>query len=363
MKLEHVSDNLDTVEGLFSYAEQMGYGKLHIKMDPTTGLKAIVAIHNTNLGPALGGCRCIPYPNTAAAVVDALRLAKGMTYKAAISGIPQGGGKAVLIRPEEIKDPKAYFETFGRFVNGLGGQYITAKDSGTTMKNMDDIASQTPFIASTTTMTGEDGDPSPSTALGVSRGIEAAVYFKLKRTDLEGLHVAIQGVGVVGYFLAKYLSSRGAKITVSDINPDAVKRAVDEFGANVVDSKEIHAIDCDIFAPCALGAILNKASIPQIKASIIAGAANNQLADPADCDSLLSKGILYAPDYVINAAGLIHASTKYNHHSDDTAKEKILAIYDTLYAIFERAQFEQKTTCEIADTMAEEKFQKSTCSA
>ncbi len=356
MKLEHVSGSLETVEGLFNYVEQMGYGELHMKMDPATGLKAIVAIHNTNLGPALGGCRCIEYPTTAAAVVDALRLARGMTYKAALSSIPQGGGKAVLIRPQKIQDPKAYFEAFGRFVNDLGGRYITAKDSGTTMENLDHIASQTPFIASTTAMTGEDGDPSPYTALGVRRGIEAAVYFKLKRKNMEGLHVAIQGVGVVGYFLAKDLVARGAKITISDINPDAIQRAVDEFGANVVNPNEIHAVDCDIYAPCALGATLNKDSIPQIKASIIAGAANNQLAEPADCDSLIAKNILYAPDYVINAAGLIHASTKYNHLSDDVAKEKILAIYDTLYTIFDRAQLEQKTTCEIADTMAEEKF-------
>lgn len=357
MKLDLVSKDLDTVEGLFSYIQHLEYGELHFKHDPETGLKAFVAIHNTNLGPSLGGCRCIPYPSTANAIVDALRLARGMTYKNAISGLALGGGKAVIIRPEKIADEKAYFESFGQFVNDLNGRYITAKDSGTSMENLDIIASKTPFIASTTAMTGENGDPSPFTARGVCRGIEAAVKFKLKRESLEGIHVAIQGVGGVGYYLALELHNRGAKLTISDINHDAVQRCVEEFNADVVDTKEIHSLECDVLTPCALGATINKKSIPLIKAPIIAGGANNQLAEASDCQSLVERGILFAPDYVINSGGVIHAAGKYLETPDEESENKISAIYDTLLTIFDRAEVEQKTTCEIADTMAEEIFQ------
>jgi leucine dehydrogenase len=236
-------------------------------------MRAIVAIHSTKLGPALGGCRFIEYPNTNAAIIDALRLARGMSYKAAISDLAFGGGKAVIIKPKGAFDRTALFKAFGRFVEELGGRYITAKDSGTTLEDMDIIATITNYVSSTSEMV----DPSPFTAHGVRRGIEAAVKFQLGKDSLDGLRVAIQGVGYVGHYLAAELHALGAKLIVADTDTAAVTRCVNEFGAQAVGVDDIYAVDCDVFAPCALGAIINDVTIPRIKASIIAGAANNQL--------------------------------------------------------------------------------------
>jgi leucine dehydrogenase len=338
---------------LLRYAENLGFGDLHIKLDAATGLCAIIAIHSTKRGPALGGCRCIEYHSVADAVRDALRLARGMSFKAAISDLPLGGGKSVLIKPKHIADRHAYFVAFGRFVNELGGRYITAMDSGTEVSDMESIAQATPYV---TTVAKENGDPGPYTALGVLRGIEAAVKFKFNRDYLEGLHVAIQGVGHVGYNLAKGLHEQGVTLTVCDRNPHAVQKCVDEFGAKAVSSEEIYQQACDIFAPCALGAIINDDTIPLLQTNIVAGSANNQLAEPRHEIILQQKGILYAPDYVINAGGLIHAFAEYDKSSTQETGKHINHIYDTLLMIFERAAREQKGTGEIADIIASERL-------
>ena len=275
-------DNLKTTQlqtndqdDFLEYALLHGFGDLHMKVDPQTGMKAIIAIHNTKLGPALGGCRFIEYPSTKAALFDAMRLARGMSYKAASVNLPLGGGKSVIIKPKGPYDRTAYLHRFGEFINELGGRYITALDSGTELKDMDIIAQHTPYVAS---LSSHNGDPSPSTAKGVLRGIQAAVSFKLGKESLNGLHVAIQGLGHVGYLIAQHLHSLGARLTVADIAPGAVERAVKEFGATVVSTETIHKVPCDVFTPCALGAIINDVSINELQTTIVAGAANNQLA-------------------------------------------------------------------------------------
>ncbi len=343
---------MDRIDDLFNFEHLTSYNDLHFKYDPITGMKAIIAIHSTKLGPALGGCRFIEYPNTNAAIIDALRLARGMSYKAAISGLALGGGKAVIIKPKGVFHRTALFEAFGRFVAELGGRYITAKDSGTTLEDMDTIATVTPYVSSTSEMV----DPSPFTAHGVRRGIEAAVKFRLGKNSLDGIRVAIQGVGYVGHYLAKELHGLGAKLIVTDIDADAVARCVKEFGATAVSSDEIYRVECDVFAPCALGAIINDITIPQIKAPIIAGAANNQLDEPRHGKILKQNNILFAPDFVINSGGLIHAATKYLHGSDELANKKIQDLYEALMTIFERAANVNLPTNLVADHIAEERL-------
>lgn len=340
-------------DDFLEYALSHGFGDLHFKVDSETGMKAIVAIHSTKLGPALGGCRFIEYPDSATAIYDAMRLARGMSYKNASVNLPLGGGKAVIIKPTTPYDREAYLRAFGRFVNDLGGRYITALDSGTQLNDMDIIAQHTPYIAS---LSKYNGDPSPSTAKGILRGIQAAVEFKLGKTNLKGLHVAIQGLGHVGYLLAAYLHELGAKLTVADVNAEAVARAVKEFGATVVPTDMIHKVPCDVFAPCALGAILNDLSINQLQTTIVAGAANNQLAHHYHGQTLHEKGILYAADYVINAGGVIFAASKYFNTPETLVNQQIDGIHSSLLEIFKRSQQENRPASEIADILAQEKL-------
>jgi len=341
-----------TDEDFLDYAMSHGFGDLHFKVDPATGMKAIIAIHNTKLGPALGGCRFIEYDNTASAIKDAMRLARGMSFKAASVNLPLGGGKSVIIKPKQAFDRNAYFHAFGKFVEELNGRYITALDSGTLLDDMEIIAEHTNYVASKR----NQGDPSPYTARGVLRGIEAAVSFKLNKDSLSGLHIAIQGLGHVGFALASHLHELGAKLTVADVNSDMVNKAVNEFGATAVSTDSIHKVACDVFAPCALGAILNDLSIPQLQTNIIAGAANNQLAHTYHGESLFDKGILYAPDYVINAGGLIFAGHKYLMQSDTTILQEVDNINQLLLNIFIRSAKENKPTNDIADLIAKEKL-------
>ncbi|WP_419418766.1 Leu/Phe/Val dehydrogenase [Legionella sp. D16C41] len=340
-------------DDFLDYALAHGFGDLHFKVDPVTGMKAIIAIHNTKLGPALGGCRFIEYTDTLDAIKDAMRLARGMSFKAASVDLPLGGGKSVIIKPPTSFDRNAYFHAFGKFINELGGRYITALDSGTQLSDMDIIAEHTPYVAS---LSQHNGDPSPFTARGVFRGIETAVAFKLGKDNLRGLHVAIQGLGHVGYLVAKYLHEAGAKLTVTDINPDNVNRAVSEFGASAVPTELIHKIPCDVFSPCALGAVINDISIQQFQTSIIAGAANNQLAHSHHGRLLHAKNICYAPDYVINAGGLILAASKYLHIHENDVDQYIERIPNSLAEIFKRSASEDRATSEIADMMAQEKL-------
>ncbi|KTD19020.1 Leu/Phe/Val dehydrogenase [Legionella jordanis] len=340
-------------DDFLDYALSHGFGDLHFKVDPQTGMKAIIAVHSTKLGPALGGCRFIEYPNTPSAIYDAMRLARGMSYKAASVNLPLGGGKSVIIKPNKPFDRAAYMHSFGRFINELGGRYITALDSGTQLSDMDIIAQHTPYVAS---LSSHNGDPSPYTARGVFSGLEAAVAFKLGKDSLQGIHVAIQGLGHVGFALARLLHEQGAQLTVADVNHLAVERAVKEFGATSVSTDMIHKVPCDVFAPCALGAVINDISISQLQTTIIAGAANNQLAHSYHGSILHEKGILYAPDYVLNAGGLIFAASKYFNTPDDEVTKQINGIASSMLEIFKRSQQENRPTSEIADTMAQEKL-------
>ncbi len=337
---------------VFGQAEGFGLADIHFKADPATGLRAIVAIHSTLLGPAVGGCRCVPYDSITSAALDAMRLARAMTYKGAINDLPCGGGKAVLPRPDRIPDRAAFFEAFGTFVEHLGGRYVAAVDSGTTVEDMDSVARCTAYVGCTSTDAGGSGDPSPWTALGVRRGIEAAVRIAQGRDDLDGLHVLIQGVGHVGYRLARELSERGARLSVSDIDPTAAHRCADEFGAAVVVPDQVYDVVCDVLAPCALGGVINPRTVPRLQTRVVAGSANNPLAGDSTAEELHRRGILYAPDYVINAGGLVQLVLR----DPNRVRAHILAIHDRLLAIFERSRHGDIPPGQVADAMAERRL-------
>ncbi len=343
---------------LFGHLKAYDYGEVHFKHDKATGLKAIVAIHDSRLGPALGGCRFLPYDTDEEALVDALRLARGMTYKAALAGLAHGGGKSVLIRPKQHFDRVALFRAFGKFVDDLGGHYITAEDSGTGLEDMEVVRTVTRSVTGVDVANGGSGDPSPFTALGVRRGIEACVKLKLGRDSLEGVHVAVQGVGHVGYHLCKELHSQGAKMSVADVDPLKAERATREFGASVVPLDKIFEIECDVIAPCALGSALNDTTIPRLKAKIVAGAANNQLAMPRHGDDLFARGILYAPDYAINAGGLVNVAQEVLGYDAAKARAKTMEIFDTIFEIADRSRKTNAPTYRIADMLVEEKLAK-----
>jgi len=343
---------------VFGHMATYDYGEVHFTRDVASGLRAIIAIHDTRLGPALGGCRFLPYEQDEAALIDALRLARGMTYKAALAGIEHGGGKSVLIRPPGHFDRVALFRAFGRFVEDLGGHYITAEDSGTSLEDMEIIRSVTRHVTGIDVKNGGSGDPSPFTALGVRRGIEACVKVKLGRDSLKGLHVAVQGVGHVGYYLCKELHAAGAGLTVADVDPLKAERAQREFGAKVVRIESIFDIECDVLSPCALGSALNDQTIPRLRTTIVAGAANNQLAEPRHGDALYQRGILYAPDYAINAGGLINVAAEVKGYDAADARKRTLQIYDTIFEIAQRSASTQVPTYRVADTMVEERLAK-----
>ena len=339
------------------------FGEVHFKLDKATQLRAIVAIHDSRMGPALGGCRFIEYESSEAAYIDALRLARGMTYKAALAGLPHGGGKSVIIRPKQHFDRVALFKAFGRFIEDLRGHYITAEDSGTGLEDMEIVRTQTKHVTGIDPSHGGSGDPSPFTALGVRRGIEACVKFKLGKPDLRGVHIAVQGVGHVGYHLCKELHASGARLTVADVDPHKSERAAREFGAAVTAIDKVAEVDCDVFAPCALGAGINDTTVPHLRAKIVAGAANNQLAEPRHGDDLHARGILYAPDYAINAGGLVNVAQEAKGYDAKAARDKTLKIYDTIMDICERGKRLNAPTYKVADILVEEKLGAATRSA
>ncbi len=341
---------------LFGHLSSHNYGELHFKLDKASGLKAIVAIHDSRLGPALGGCRFVHYETDESAVVDALRLARGMTYKAALAGLKHGGGKSVIIRPRGAFDRRSLFRAFGQFLEDLGGHYITAEDSGTSIEDMDVIRSVTKNVTGIDMSRGGSGDPSPFTALGTRRGIEACVRQKLGKDSLKGIHVAIQGVGHVGYYLSKELHAAGAKLSVADIDPLKSERAKREFGAEVVTLDKIAETPCDVFSPNALGAGLNDQTIPSLQCPIVAGAANNQLAEPRHGEDLHARGILYAPDYAINAGGLVNVAQEVLGYDANVSREKTLKIYDTIFDIAERSKKSNLPTYRVADMLVEERL-------
>jgi leucine dehydrogenase len=345
---------------IFDMREFDGHELVVFGHDATAGLRAIIAIHSSALGPAAGGCRMWPYGTTAEAVADVLRLSRGMSYKNALAGLPFGGGKAVIIGDSRKAKTAELFAAFGRLVDSLGGRYVTAEDVGTTTADMSSVARATRYVAGLGAAPGEaGGDPGPKTALGVYLGIKAAVKFRLGRTDLEGVKVAIQGLGGVGHHLCGLLSADGAQLFVADVQPSAVQRAREQFKAHPVPADEVLALDVDVFSPCALGAVLNSKSTPRLRARIVAGAANNQLAQDEDGAALQAAGILYAPDYVINAGGIISVSREYHGGASEAQViADIHAIPARLIEIFERARRENRTTNQVADQMARERLGK-----
>ena len=343
-------------ETLFKYNLAPGLGELHCKFDETTGLSAIISINSLRNDTCLGGCRIIHYPSTSAALSDAKRLSQAMSYKSAMCDLPFGGGKAVILKPPGNFNRTALFKSFGRFIEGLQGRYITTVDSGSTLADIKIIGQETSYITAYEETDQHDPDPSPHTALGVFRGIEAALKFQLQK-PLSDSHIAIQGLGNVGYYLAQHCHQAGARLTVTDINQQSVDRTVKAFNASAVPCNEIYSVDCDVFSPCALGAILNSTTIPQLKAKIVAGCANNQLASAADGSSLHERGILYAPDYIINAGGLIYVTIQYHEGHTELANDKIMGIYDTLTDLFEQAKTQQQATNIISDRIAAHRLQ------
>lgn len=336
--------------GTFDKIECAALDELHFRYDKSSGLRAIIAIHNTRLGPALGGCRFISYASDEAAITDVIRLARGMSYKAAIANVPQGGGKAVILKPQQPFDRVAMFQAFGRFIHDLGGRYITAVDSGSLLADMDTVAGVTPYVSGTSS----DGlDPSPITALGVYAGVRAAVEHQLGRETLKGLHIAIQGLGNVGSELAVLLHRDGVRLTVTDIDAGRVRDCLKNLTAESVPPDAIYDVECDLFAPCGLGGILNEQTIPRLRCGIVAGAANNQLADDAQGDELHRRGILYAPDYVINAGGLIQVSLGYLHKPAAEIRRRTLALGSTLKDLFAGSKAMGLPPEQIANRVAE----------
>lgn len=338
--------------------ENFDYEQLVFCQDKQSGLKAIIAIHDTTLGPALGGTRMWMYESEEAAIEDALRLARGMTYKNAVAGLNLGGGKTVIIGDPKKDKNEEMFRAFGRYIQGLNGRYITAEDVGTTVEDMDIIHEETDYVTGISPAFGSSGNPSPVTAYGVYRGMKAAAKEAFGTDSLTNKKVAIQGVGNVAYHLCKYLHEEGAKLIVTDINKEAIQRAVNAFQAEAVEPNEIYSVDSDIFAPCALGAVLNDVTIPQLKASVIAGAANNQLKEPRHGEIIHQKGVVYAPDYVINAGGVINVADELYGYNRERALKKVENIYNNIESVIEISKRDQIPTSQAADRLAEERIAK-----
>ncbi len=341
---------------LYERTKDEEYQQVVFCEDRKVGLKAIIAIHNTNLGPGTGGCRMYPYKDTTAAVEDVLRLSKGMSYKAAISGLKLGGAKAVIIgNPKTDKSP-ALLKRFGQFVENLHGQYITAKDVGITGEDLMMVRENTRHILGIEGLAGSSGDPSPMTAFGVFNGMKAAAKHAFGDASLKGKRIAVQGLGYVSYSLVKQLVAEGASVVGADLDSATVAKFQREFGIDIVSPEVILAEQCDILSPNALGAVVNMQTIPQIKAKVIAGAANNQLATDEDGFELMRRGIVYAPDYAINAGGLINIYHERGGYDAARALDHTGGIYRTIEEVLARADKEKVPPHRIADRIAEERL-------
>lgn len=346
-----------TTSSLFGLPDQAPHEKVLLAADAETGLKAILAIHSTARGPAFGGCRFWTYDSEMAALNDALRLSQGMSLKNALADLPFGGGKAVIIKPAGNFDRPALFAAFGRAVQSLQGAYITAEDVGTTTADMLGMQSQTPFVSGIPRDGAFGGDPSPKTAWGVFVSIEAGVRLHLQRNAMDGVRVALQGLGAVGWHLAEFLHQAGAKLVVADVDPAKVERAVAQFGAQAVSVDEILGADVDVLAPCALGAALNAHSVPLIRARLIAGAANNQLATAADGDTLQQRGICYLPDYLVNAGGIISVAREYRGEGEEMAvMAEVSRIAERVAELLDRVKLAGTTPARVADAWARAKL-------
>lgn len=322
----------------------------------SSGLRAIVAIHDTTLGPSLGGCRLYDYASEDDALRDVLRLSRGMTYKAAVAGLDLGGGKSVILGDPSIKS-EALFRSFGRFVQSLGGRYITAEDMNTNVEDMNYIQRETEYVCGAGSHVGGSGDPSPVTAWGVFHGIRACLEVVYGSPNVEGRTVAIQGIGNVGWRLAEYLSKNGANLVFSDINAGRVRQAIEQFGGTMVQGEDFFSTDCDVLAPCAIGGIVNEHTIPTLRAPIIAGGANNILEhEERDAIALVEAGITYAPDYVINAGGLISVYAELNGWPKEKALNDAANIFTTVKRVLDKAKRESCTTITASNRLAEERI-------
>ncbi|MCS7029062.1 MAG: leucine dehydrogenase [Bacteroidia bacterium] len=344
---------------LFGGIVQYEHEQVMLCYDKHTGLKAIIAIHNTILGPALGGTRMWPYANELEALEDVLRLSRGMTYKAALAGLNLGGGKAVIIGDSRKDKSEAYMRRYGKFVHNLGGKYITAEDVGTTTKDMEYIRMETPYVTGIPESMGGSGDPSPFTAYGVYMGIKAAAKYKWGKDSLQHKKVSVQGVGHVGIHIIDHLIKEGATVYFTDIYEDKIKNVQQQYPQAIyVKPEEIYSLDVDIYAPCALGATLNDETIPQLKCEIVAGCANNQLKDEVKHAQMLKeRDILYAPDYLVNAGGLINVYSELNGYNRKRVLEQCEYIYTIALNVFEEARSKNVTTAQAANQLAEKRIQ------
>ena len=345
--------NKEEATALFALLEEHEHEQVSLVYEPSSGYRGIIAIHDTTLGPALGGTRFWHYSTDREALIDCLRLARGMTYKAAVAGLNLGGGKAVIIGDNKIRNREPIFRAHGRHVKALGGRYITAEDVGTSVGDMEFIKAETDHVVG---LIGKSGDPSPVTAFGVYRGMKACAKHRYGSADLGGKKVAIQGCGNVGYYLAELLHKEGAELIVTDIDKAKIERVVADFGAKAVGPDEIHAVEANVFAPCALGGIINDQTISQLRVDIVAGGANNQLAEERHGDMLEAKGITYAPDYVINAGGLVNVNAELQGWTMERARNKAGEIYYTILTVFDIAKEERIPSYRAADRLAERRI-------
>jgi leucine dehydrogenase len=338
---------------LFALLEEHAHEQVSLVYEPSSGYRGIIAIHDTTLGPALGGTRFWNYATDREALIDCLRLARGMTYKAAVAGLNLGGGKSVIIGNNKIRTREPIFRAHGRHVEALGGRYITAEDVGTSVGDMEFIKAETDHV---TGLIGKSGDPSPVTAFGVYRGMRACARHRWGDDSVAGKTIAIQGCGHVGYYLADYLHHDGAKLIVADLDAEKVKRVVAAFRAEAVAPDAIYGARADIFAPCALGGVLNDKTIPELRVEIVAGGANNQLAEERHGELLEARAITYAPDYVINAGGLVNVNAELQGWTMERARNKAGEIYDTILTVFEIAKEERIPSYRAADRLAERRI-------
>ena len=323
--------------------------------DEKCGLRAIVALHSTHLGPAAGGCRFWHYAKDEEALVDALRLSRGMSYKNAMAGLPLGGGKSVILADEDRTKTPDMLHAFGKAVEHLGGRYVTAEDVGMSVADMIEVARSTKFVAGLPNSAGDvGGDPGPHTSLGVFLGIKAAVKWALGKDSLSGLHIALQGAGNVATGVALHACAEGAKLSIADVDEEKAHKLAERSGGKVVSPDEILGLEADVLSPCALGAILNETTIPQLKVPVVAGGANNQLATPEDGERLLERGILYTPDYVINAGGIINVCTEYLNDGDASlVRRRIEGIPMRLEQIWKEGAETGRDPAAVADAMAQ----------
>ena len=344
--------------GLMSQIASMGHEQVVFCHDEETQLRAIIAIHDTTLGPALGGCRFWNYENEEEAVFDVLRLSKGMTYKAAIAGLDLGGGKSVIIGdPNKLKS-ESFFRRFGQFIESLNGKYISAEDVNIRVEDINIVGKETKHVVGGSVSSGGSGDPSPFTALGVYHGIRSCVHHRLTKDSLKNLRVLVQGCGSVARNLCRLLKRDEVELIVTDLNEELMEKVAKEYGARSVSPDDIFSVDADVFSPCALGGILNKNTISKLKAPIVAGGANNQLLDEQqDAQALRERDILYAPDYVINAGGLINVFSEIKGYNESVVIKDVEKIYQTLLNIFQKAESDNILNHQASDRLAEQRIE------